>query len=178
MKRLPLTAALSATLIIPHWGTEGASGTFEDSAPSCFTLHREHDSLYHLVLSTDSTCDSWQLPYPVYRMETGDVDGDGSPDALVGVIKSTRFHPEKGRRLFIFKNYHGLVRPLWLGSKLGGRLVDFHFADGTIRSLETASDSSFVVAEYEWAGFGPVFRQYIVERTDEATARKAFAKTN
>ena len=31
----------------------------------------------------------------------GDVDGDGSIDAMVGVIKKTRFYP-MGKRLFIF----------------------------------------------------------------------------
>lgn len=165
-KVVVLLLALYGCSFIPLWGIEGASGTF--------TLHKEHDSLYHLVLTTDSTCDRWTLPYPVYRMETGDVDGNGSTDALVGVVKGTRFHPEKGRRLFIFKNYRGLVRPLWLGSKLGGRLIDFRFANRRVRSLEAASDSIFAVAEYEWDGFGLSFCRYLAKHTDEATARMAF----
>jgi len=56
-----------------------------------FTLQRQTDSLYVLTLTTDSTRNQWQLPYPVYRMETGDVDGNGTIEALVGVIKPTRF---------------------------------------------------------------------------------------
>lgn len=64
-----------------------------------FTLQRQTDSLYVLTLTTDSMLNQWRLPYPVYRMETGDVDGNGTTEALVGVIKPTRFYPEMGRRL-------------------------------------------------------------------------------
>ena len=81
-----------------------------------FSLEHKTDSLSLLTLTTDSTSHQWRLPYPVYRMETGDVDGNGTIEALVGVIKPTRFHPEMGRRLFIFKNYEGLIRPMWLGT--------------------------------------------------------------
>ena len=70
-----------------------------------FSLVQKTDSLYLLTLTTDSTSHQWTLPYPVYRMEEGDVDGNGTIEALVGVVKATRFYPEKGRRLFIFKNY-------------------------------------------------------------------------
>ena len=52
-----------------------------------FDLKKQHDSLYYL--------NGWQLPYPVYQYQTGDVDGDGRTDAIVGVIKSTRFIPKK-----------------------------------------------------------------------------------
>lgn len=136
-----------------------------------FSLQQRHDSLYVLTLATDSTSDQWQLPYPVYRIQTGDVNGDGSIEALVGVIKATRYYPEKARRLFIFKNYHGLVRPLWLGSKLGGCLQDFRFVDGRVRSLETTADDRYVVAEYRWSGFGMVLERYLAKGTghDEAT---------
>ena len=46
-----------------------------------FTLRKVNDSLYWL--------NDWRLPYPVYQFQTGDVDGDGCEDAMVGVIKST-----------------------------------------------------------------------------------------
>ena len=139
-----------------------------------FTLDRQTDSLYVLTLTTDSTRNQWRLPYPVYRMETGDVDGNGSTEALVGVIKPTRFYPEMGRRLFIFKNYEGLVRPMWLGSRLGGTLQDFHFRDGRVRSLETNAKGEYTVAEYRWSGFGVAFERYLIKNVDEAKARKIF----
>ena len=139
-----------------------------------FTLERQTDSLYVLTLTTDSTQNHWQLPYPVYRMETGDVDGNGTTEALVGVIKSTRFNPEMGRRLFIFKNYEGLVRPMWLGSRLGGSLQDFHFRNGVVRSLETNVKGEYTVAEYRWSGFGVRFERYLIRNVDEAKAKEMF----
>ena len=95
-----------------------------------FRVETVNDSLSWLILQTDSTSDRWQLPYPVYQFQVGDVDGNGVDDAVVGVIKKTRFHRELGRRLFIFKNYRGHIRPLWMGSKLGGELVDFRVVKG------------------------------------------------
>ena len=131
-----------------------------------YELRKEHDSLYWL--------NDWRLPYPVYQFQTGDVDGNGSQDALVGVIKNTRFHREIGRRLFIFKQVNGHVRPLWLGSKLGGILQHFRYVDGRIRSLETTTDSLYVVAEYRWGGFGMTFERFLVKGTDKETAIKYF----
>ena len=139
-----------------------------------FSLQRQTDSLYVLTLTTDSSSNHWRLSYPVYRMETGDVDGNGTTEALVGVIKPTRFYPEMGRRLFIFKNYEGLVRPMWLGSKLGGTLQDFHFRNGCVRSLETNAKGEYTVAEYRWSGFGVAFERYLVKNADEAKARAIF----
>ena len=131
-----------------------------------FELRKEHDSLYWL--------NDWRLPYPVYQFQTGDIDGDGREDAMVGVVKSTRFHPEKARRLFIFKQVNGKVRPLWLGSKLGGILEDFRFADGKIRALESTADSLYVVSDYVWGGFGMKFDHYIIKGVDKQSALKTY----
>ena len=139
-----------------------------------FSLVQKTDSLYLLTLTTDSMSHQWKLPYPVYRMETGDVDGNGTVEALVGVVKTTRFYPEKGRRLFIFKNYQGLVRPMWLGSKLGGRLQDFHYCDGRVRSLETNAKGQYTVAEYRWDDFGMAFERYLIRDVSESEAMAIF----
>lgn len=133
-----------------------------------FNLRKENDSLYWV--------NDWRLPYPVYQFQTGDVDGDGSEDAMVGVVKSTRFYPEKARRLFIFKQVNGKARPLWLGSRLGGTLEDFRFIDGRIRALESTTDSLYVVTDYRWSGFGMEFDHFIVKGTDKSTALKYFSK--
>ena len=93
------------------------------------------------------------------------VDGDGSTDCMVGVIKPTRYYPTPARRLFIFKNFRGHVRPLWMGSKLGGILKDFRFLPdtegGIIRAVESTTDGLFVVAEYRWQGFGMGFERFL-----------------
>jgi hypothetical protein len=134
-----------------------------------FELRKINDSLYYL--------NDWRLPYPVYRFQTGDVDGDGREDAMVGVVKPTRYDPVKGRRLFIFKaSGKCKARPMWLGTRLGGRLQDFRYRNGRIRSLETTDDGRWVVADYRWAGFGMGFEQFVVKGTDKKTAKEYFSQ--
>lgn len=135
-----------------------------------------------LVLESDTLRDEWPLPYPIYRFCTGDIDGDGSEDALVGVVKATRFYPEEGRRLFIFKNYHGHIRPLWMGSKLGGELEDFRFivneeGQGRVRSLETTADHRYVVADYRWRGFGLAFDRFLLTNVSREEALLTFEQS-
>ena len=133
-----------------------------------FTLRKEHDSLYWL--------NDWKLPYPVYQYQTGDVDGNGHIDAIVGVIKSTRFYPEKARRIFIFKEINKKARPMWLGSKLGGILEDFRFVNGKIRALESTTDSLYAVSDYVWGGFGMKFDHFIIKGVDKQTALKTYSQ--
>ena len=123
-----------------------------------FKLDYNTDSTAVLRLVNDSgSCTStWQLPYPVYRFATADINGDGSTDAVVGVFKSSRYFPEPSRRVFIFKNFDGDVRPLWLGSRLGGELIDFGIVDGKLRAIEK-TDGGYVVSDYVWQGFGMGF---------------------
>jgi hypothetical protein len=104
----------------------------------------------------------------------GDIDGDGRPEAIVGVTKRTRFHPEEARRIFIFKQVKGKVRPLWLGSRLGGTLVDFRYVDGKIRALETDGTGLYGVADYQWSDFGMAFSRLLIKSTDKGTALKYF----
>lgn len=80
----------------------------------------------------------------------------------------------KGTDSFIFKNYHGLVRPLWLGSKLGGILEDFRFKDGLIRSLERTTDGKYVVAEYRWDHFGMAFERFLGKNVTRPAALEIF----
>jgi len=133
-----------------------------------YRLQKVNDTLYYL--------NEWQLPYPVYQFQTGDVDGDDSEDAVVGVIKSTRFYPEKARRVFIFKQVNSKVRPLWMGSRLGGILQDFKLSGNSIVSLETNGKGRYAVAVYSWEKFGMEFQRFIVKDTDSITASKAFAE--
>ena len=152
--------------------------TATQSHAQTFALTTESDSLSVLLLYTDHGQSQWKLPHPVYQFQTGDVDGDGSIDAMVGVIKTTRFRKEKGRRLFVFKNHKGHIRPLWMGSKLGGILHDFRFIDGRIRSLETSATGQWYVADYQWRSFGMSFVRFLARDTDYASALKTFNDPN
>ena len=158
------------TAILTLWifAYDSVSQGFELRQENGFSLRKEHDSLYWL--------NDWRLPYPVYQFQTGDIDGDGSADAMVGVVKGTRFYPEKGRRLFIFKQVNGKARPLWMGSKLGGILEDFHYVDGKLRALESTTDSLHVVSDYVWEGFGMKFDHYIIKGVNKETAIKTFSQ--
>lgn len=118
-----------------------------------FSIKQVNDSLWNLTLTVDGDTSLWHLKYPVYRFATADINGDGSVDAVVGVYKASRFFTTPNRRVFIFKNYEGLIRPLWLGSRLSGELVDFNVVDNKVRAIEKAKDR-FVVSDYSWNGFG------------------------
>ena len=171
---------VTAWLLMPMMGMSQETG----AKSQAFELRKENDSLYWLGVKGGSKSDEWRLAHPVYQFQTGDVDGDGSEDAMVGVIKKTRYYP-MGRRLFIFKQIDGstrkLVRPMWLGSKLGGILEDFRFVApaegdsiGRIRALESTTDSLYVVSYYKWSGFGMKFERFIIKGVDKETALQYF----
>ena len=78
-------AVITTMLLLP---TAGRSQGFE--------LRQESESLYWLRATGGSQdqvavggkagkkADEWRLPYPVYRFQTGDIDGDGSEDGGCG----------------------------------------------------------------------------------------------
>lgn len=130
-------------------------------------LEQSSDTIYSLNLYlNDSLYSEWELKYPVYNIDFGDIDNDGSPDILVGVIKTTRFDPSLNKRLFIFKvtkDYY--IRPKWLGSRMGQPLESFKLTEANdqtiIRSIEKEKDGTYLVADYKWRGFGLEFIEYV-----------------
>lgn len=105
----------------------------------------------------DSIISQWELRFPVYRFDYGDLNGNGQNEIVVGVTKKTRYW-EEGNRLFIYKLYNGrLIRPLWLGSRLGGDILDFRI-DRTITPAQIITTEDFkdsiVTAVYSLGGFG------------------------
>lgn len=126
-------------------------------------LERESDSLYRIVHQTgDSVVDEWTLSHEVYQFDCGDLTGDGLPEIVVGVTKPTRYRPQNDRRLFIYHLYKGrFIRPLWLSSRLGGRLLDFAVerdsVPALVRSVEMDDDSNVIERTYRYEGFGLKF---------------------
>lgn len=139
-----------------------------------YRLEHAGDSLSWLVLATDSTTDRWRLPYPTYRLQVGDVDGDGRTEALVGVVKATRYDPTVARRLFIFKNVRGHIRPLWMGSRLGGMLIDFRLVGRKVRTLQQGAHGHYAVADYRLADFGLSFVEFLAFDVGKDEALRVF----
>lgn len=140
----------------------------------CFSMETKNDSLSYLVLRTAAGTDRWQLSFPVYRWCEGDIDGDGVADAMVGVVKSTRFDPQTARRIFLFKNYKGRVRPLWMGSRFGGILEDFRYADGHLITLQSTIDGRYAVVRHCWRKFGLGVDSVLVSNVDQEAALAVF----
>ena len=119
-----------------------------------YALERVNDSLTYLTLTTGRYTDRVAIHKPVFRLETGDVDGDGREEAIVGIIGRTRHDPRHLKRLHIYKNVGGRVRPMWMGSQLGGILEDFWFADGQIHTLQSTTNGRYVEMTHRWRKFG------------------------
>ena len=159
--------------------------------PLTFELERVSDSLSWLCLypkiesktalkrqeknkKSRTAIAKWRLPYPVYRLVTGDINGDGKDEAIVGVIKPTRFYPQPARRLFIFKQINGKIRPMWMGSRMGGILCDFRFIEPYVRTLQATTDNKYVVADYVWDDFGLSFVRFLTEAVSHEEALRRF----
>lgn len=167
---------LIASAIVLSCSSKLSDGTDDVSSSNGFSLEKVNDTLFNLVLETDGSSDVWKLPYPVYRFCTGDIDGDSVIDAIVGVEKTTRYDPVVRKRVFVFHNFEGKVRPLWMGSRLGRPVVDFRIVqvDGEtrLRSMEEEQSGKFLVAEYRWKSFGVKFIRYICREFELENAVK------
>ncbi|MBO7463715.1 MAG: nuclear receptor-binding factor 2 [Bacteroidales bacterium] len=120
--------------------------------------------IFHIADNGDTLSD-WRLYHPVYHYDYGDVNGDGLPEIVVGVVKKTRYWHDEDKRLFIFKLFDGrLIRPLWLGSRLGCPIETFRIerdsVPARIVSTERCGDS-IVNVMYRIKGFGPKFECYL-----------------
>ncbi len=95
-----------------------------------------------------------------WKLETGDVDGDGQREIAVGVWKKSPFDPIMANRVFIYYWNGGTMQPKWLGSRLSRRFDDFILYDinlddwDELIALETAGEDMHRVAVYRWDIFG------------------------
>jgi hypothetical protein len=135
---------------------------------------------YRLSFASDRSGREYSLhiPYPVYRFDIGDVNNDGNPDILLGVVKSTHFDPVVRRRLFLYKTGARGIQPLWLGSRVCLPLVDFRCVrQGTVSrvmTIEQDSNGRYCNGFYKWHDFGLELVHYTNRKTDYDTARHYF----
>ena len=106
-----------------------------------------------LYLDRDRATHPWKLAL-------AELDGDERPEVLVAVRKSSRFDPIVRNRLFVYDwTAAGTIHPLWLGSRLGGSLVDFGVIAGRdgldrIVVIEQVGPEATRARRYTWSGFG------------------------
>lgn len=144
------------------------------SKAQTYSLEQVNDTLSFLSLTKDGQTDRYRLPWPTLRWCTGDVNGDGVEDVMVMVVKRTRYDRRVLPRLFTFTQINGRVRPLWLGSQLGGILEDFRFTDGQVMSLQRTNDDRYVVMTHRWRKFGLGADKILIEGVDRETAERLF----
>jgi len=98
--------------------------------------------------------------YNPWKICAGDIDGDGNPEILVGVWKTTRYDSLFANRLFVFNRQADTIYPKWLGSQLGFPFIDFEvikFENDPQKSLlvlENRPDRVKQIMKYHWTGFG------------------------
>jgi hypothetical protein len=105
------------------------------------------------------------IQHPVFRIEAIDLTGDGRAELCVGVVKRTRYDSAERKRLFVYRITARSIRPLWLGSHLGGMMEDFrliHTDSGPriLAVVREAQPSRYYIAVWKWSRFGPVFERY------------------
>ncbi len=118
------------------------------------------------------------ITHNIYRFCAGDVNADGVLDVCVGLEKTTKFDPKYCKRLFIYTHRDGVLSPLWMGSKVGNNLIDFHVTSNrgkvSIRTIEKLPLGGFAIGEYRWKSFGLAWQRYITKGIDYEKALAIF----
>ncbi|MBP5360288.1 MAG: nuclear receptor-binding factor 2 [Bacteroidaceae bacterium] len=164
MPRLTLIVFLNTLLICLVSRADDYTYVRSDGRQATIRLNERSDSTAVIEYWVeDGRLSEWVIKYPVFQFCCGDLTGDGVPEIAVGVVKSTKYSPQVGRRLFLFKLFEEeLIRPLWLSSRLAHRLVNFDIEpDGIVLTQEVKADGTPVRVKYEHRGFGLKFVEYI-----------------
>lgn len=112
-------------------------------------------AIYRGTKKVDSIANRAWKPW---KLEVGDVDGDGVPDFAIGVLKSTRFIKQPHTSVFIYTFDGKAIHKKWLGSTVGRPLLDFLVEKEREKTflwtLEDAGEGRQAVRKLSWSGFG------------------------
>lgn len=95
-----------------------------------------------------------------WKIDTGDIDGDGIDEISIGVYKKTIFHPVMANRPFIYSFKGNDLLAKWRGSRLSRPFTDYTFHDidedgvDEIISIEVLENEKMLINSYKWIGFG------------------------
>jgi len=101
-----------------------------------------------------------QRKWKPWKLQVGDVDGDGRPDLLLGIIKSTHQLHFPHTTLFVYTFDGKQIRRKWMGSTMGRPLLDFTLAKADSKgwqplfTLERTLQGRVDLSRYQWHVFG------------------------
>lgn len=90
----------------------------------------------------------------------GEVNGDGVPDLLMLVYKTSRLHPVYAWRPFFYQVSEGTLKPLWRGSRLSSPFTEIVLCDtdgdekDELIAVEYNRYCRKYLRAYQWNGFG------------------------
>lgn len=95
-----------------------------------------------------------------WKIEIGDIDGDGQKEILTAVRKTTHFDPEEKNRMFIFNYENNKLVKKWTGSQLAGVWNDFYVGDllpipgDELIFIEQTEEDKEKISIHYWFDFG------------------------
>ncbi len=106
-------------------------------------------------------------PLNIWKMEVGDVEGDGEDELALGVYKKSPHHQVMAKRVFLYNIVDGKLKPKFRASRLALPMDDFILFDidkdgrDEVVSIEI-KDNTYFIAAYHYKDFH-LTRDYVSE---------------
>lgn len=106
-------------------------------------------------------------PFNIWKLEVGDVEGNGEMELALGVYKKSPHHQVLTKRVFLYNIVGGRLKPKFRASRLSLPMDDFILYDidgdgrDEIVSIEI-KDKSYIIAAYQYENFH-LTRDYVSE---------------
>ena len=110
-------------------------------------------------------------PLNIWKMEVGDVEGDGEDELALGVYKRSPHHQVMAKRVFLYNIVDGKLKPKFRASRLALPMDDFILFDidkdgrDEVVSIEI-KDNTYFIAAYHYKDFH-LTRDYVSKPLEE-----------